>query len=164
METAGPYKQPETVRNDGTCAARDAGDVHMSSVDDVKERKMKSRWIVKTTYRDGKKCYQPYRLKDIRKEDHPDNREVWRTYGEETDARDVAGSMNLKRDFVTNLSTTLAEEPMSEVECIGYDVEPETGAENVYIKFYDGYCAKIDVIGDDCGAIYRKVGAKVYGS
>lgn len=164
METAGPYKQPETVRYDDTGVAGDAGNVHMPCIDDVKERKMKSRWIVKVMSKDSKKRYQPYRLKDIRKEDHPDNREVWRSYSEETAARDVAGSMNLKRDFVMNLSTALAEEPMSKVECIEYDVDPSIGAEDIYIRFYDGYCAKIDVIGDDCGAIYRKVGAKVYGS
>ena len=36
METAGPYKQPETVRNDDTGVAGDAGNVHMSGIYDVK--------------------------------------------------------------------------------------------------------------------------------
>ena len=45
METAGPYKQPETVRYDDTGVAGDAGNVHMPCIDDVKEREMSTKCL-----------------------------------------------------------------------------------------------------------------------
>ena len=45
METAGPYKQSETVRNDDTGVAGDAGNVHMPCIDDVKEREMSTKCL-----------------------------------------------------------------------------------------------------------------------
>ena len=45
METADPYKQPETVRYDDTGAAGDAGNVHMPCIDDVKEREMSTKCL-----------------------------------------------------------------------------------------------------------------------
>ena len=45
METADPYKQPETVRYDDTGAAGAAGNVHMPCIDDVKEREMSTKCL-----------------------------------------------------------------------------------------------------------------------
>ncbi len=55
-----------------------------------------------------------------------------------------------KREFVRNISTVLAEDPGSGVEYIEYDENFEGGLEVVTIN--------------SSGAIYREIGAEVYGS
>lgn len=69
-----------------------------------------------------------------------------------------------KADFVAKLSTVLAEEPGSGVEYIEYDEDFGGGLEVVTIHYYESGAARIDVTDVSCGAIYREIGAKVYGS
>ena len=68
-----------------------------------------------------------------------------------------------KADFVAKLSTVLAEEPRSGVEYIEYDRDPR-GLEVVTIHYYGGGIARINVSLNSCGAIYREIGAEVYGN
>lgn len=69
-----------------------------------------------------------------------------------------------KADFVAKLSTVLAEEPGSGVEYIEYDEDFEGGLEVVTIHYYGGEIARINVTINSCGAIYKEIGAEVYGS
>lgn len=69
-----------------------------------------------------------------------------------------------KADFVAKLSTVLAEEPGSGVEYIEYDEDFEGRLEVMTIHYYEGGIARINVTGISCGAIYKKIGAEVYGS
>lgn len=67
-----------------------------------------------------------------------------------------------KADFVAKPSTVLAEEPRSGVEYIEYDKDFEA-LEVVTIHYYGGGIARINVTFNSCGAIYREIGAEVYG-
>lgn len=68
-----------------------------------------------------------------------------------------------KADFVAKLSTVLAEEPRSGVEYIEYD-GALGGLEVVTIHYYGGGITRINVTFNSCGAIYREIGAEVYGN
>ena len=68
-----------------------------------------------------------------------------------------------KADFVAKLSTVLAEEPRSGVEYIEYDGNFKGGLEVVTIHYYGGDIARINVTINSCGAIYKEIGAEVYG-
>ena len=164
METAGPYKQSETVRYDDTGVAGDAGNVHMPCIDDVKERDMKGRWKVASLQVGGDKMYQPYRMKDVDEPDCPDNREFYGLYATQAAAQITADEFNRKAGFVKNLSTVLAEEPRSGVAYIKYDVEAVKDIEVVVVAYDDWYYAKINVTGVSCGDIFRAIGAEVYGA
>ena len=164
METTGPHKQSETVRNDDTGVAGDAGNVHMPGIDDVKEREMKGRWKVASLQAGGDKMYQPYRMKDVDEPDRPDNREFYGLYATQAAAQMTADEFNRKAGFVKNLSTVLAEEPRSGVAYIKYDVEVAEDVEFVTIAYHDWHYAKINVTGISCGDIFREIGAEVYGA
>ena len=69
-----------------------------------------------------------------------------------------------KRDVVRNISTVLAEDPRSGVEYIEYDGEFPGGREVVTIHYSRGKVARINVTDISSGAIYREIGAEVYGS
>lgn len=68
-----------------------------------------------------------------------------------------------KRDFVRNISTVLAEDPRSGVEYIEYDGDFSGGLEIVTIHYHGGGIARINVTINSSGAIYREIGAEVYG-
>ena len=68
-----------------------------------------------------------------------------------------------KREFVRNISTVLAEDPRSGVEYIEYDENFEGGLEVVTIHYFGGRTARINVTLNSSGAIYREIGAEVYG-
>lgn len=68
-----------------------------------------------------------------------------------------------KADFVAKLSTVLAEEPRSGVEYIEYDGGSGGGFEIVTIHYYGGGITRINVTINSCGAIYKEIGAEVYG-
>ena len=68
-----------------------------------------------------------------------------------------------KREFVRNISTVLAEDPRSGVEYIEYDGDFPGGLEVVTIHYYGGGIARINVTINSSGAIYREIGAEVYG-
>ena len=53
METGSAYKQPETVRNDDTGVAGDAGNVHMPGIDDVKEKDMSTKCLTNDELEDS---------------------------------------------------------------------------------------------------------------
>ena len=74
-----------------------------------------------------------------------------------------ADELRKKADFVAKLSTVLAEEPGSGVEYIEYDEDFEGGLEVVTIHYYGGGIARINVTINSCGAIYKEIGAEVYG-
>ena len=69
-----------------------------------------------------------------------------------------------KRDFVRNISTVLAEEPRSGVEYIEYDGDFAEGLEVVTIHHRGGGIARINVTINSSGAIYKEIGAEVYGN
>ena len=64
---------------------------------------------------------------------------------------------------MAKLSTVLAEEPRSGVEYIEYDGGSGGGLEVVTIHYYGGEIARINVTINSCGAIYKEIGAEVYG-
>ena len=71
--------------------------------------------------------------------------------------------MILQLTFVRNISTVLAEDPRSGVEYIEYDGDFPGGLEVVTIHYYGGGVARINVTINSSGAIYREIGAEVYG-
>ena len=74
-----------------------------------------------------------------------------------------ADELRRKADFVAKLSAVLAEEPRSGVEYIEYDKDSK-GLEVVTIHYYGGGIARINVTINSCGAIYKEIGAEVYGN
>lgn len=59
---------------------------------------MKSEWKISSMYLDGKKVYQVYRIKDMRKVDHSDNREyAGGLLHDEREAMARAEKLNAKR-------------------------------------------------------------------
>lgn len=74
-----------------------------------------------------------------------------------------ADELRRKADFVAKLSAVLAEEPGSGVEYIEYDGGSGGGFEIVTIHYYGGGIARINVTINSCGAIYKEIGAEVYG-
>ncbi len=69
-----------------------------------------------------------------------------------------------KKEYVRNISTVLAEDPRSGVEYIEYDGDFPGGLEVVTIHYFGGTAARVNVTYNSSGAIYREIGAEVYGS
>lgn len=125
---------------------------------------MKGKWKVMNDCSGGEVSCRICRIRNIEEGEHTGNYEFMnRVYDNPINAELAAATFNQKEQFVMFIHATLTADNCSYVTWIKYNVDPESAVEIVTIIYSGGQRTRINVTANSLGAIYKEIGAEVYG-